>query len=175
MNLSNEFHPAPKPTKQRKEKPRWKGKAKIPKKRKKKLEVYKGRTIPSAKTRGQISKREYNEALKRHGEFCYVCGTTTNLEAHHVRFRSSQGRGVWRNIRFLCSEHHRGKYSPHQNLVLRRELEKLHESLYGPYYYCDKYDLFKMGLIPNTTDKEYEKFMSLEEKKAREFYEQNRN
>ncbi|MGG3734485.1 HNH endonuclease signature motif containing protein [Heyndrickxia coagulans] len=117
-----------------------------------------------ASVRGKITKEQYNQALQKHGAFCFVCGTTENLEAHHVRFKSAGGRGQWRNIRFLCAEHHRGKYSPHQNEQLRKELEKLHEKLYGPWFWADKYDLFKAGLIPNTTDEEFEKFMKGEEK-----------
>ncbi|KYC64712.1 HNH endonuclease [Heyndrickxia coagulans] len=127
-------------------------------------EMVKGRKIPSKTVRGRITKAEYIEALRRNGDCCYICGTTLNLEAHHVRFRSAGGRGKWRNIRFLCAEHHRGKYSPHRNEQLRKELEKLHEKLYGPWFWADKYDLFKAGLIPNTTDEEFEKFMKGEEK-----------
>lgn len=48
------------------------------------------------------------------------------------------------------------KTGVHQNRELMEKYQKRHEELYGPYYHCDKYDLFKMGLIPNTTDKEYE-------------------
>ncbi|GIN88685.1 hypothetical protein J6TS2_50710 [Heyndrickxia sporothermodurans] len=146
-------------------------KKRYPEKKKKKRnplkqEIYKGRVIPKKSKRGRISSNEYAEAQRKHGDCCYVCGTTINIEAHHIRFRSNSGRGNWRNIRFLCDKHHRGSYSPHQNEDLRKELEKLHESLYGPYYYCDKYDLFKLGLIDNTTDSAYEKFMSLEELKC---------
>lgn len=143
-----------------KEKPVLK-KKRYPEKKKKKLkpEVYKGRVIPKRSTRGRITTKEYNEALRQHGAYCYVCGTTEGLEAHHVRFRSALGRGRWRNIRFLCSKHHRGEYSPHRNEGLRKELEQLHEELYGKFYWSDKYDLFLENLIPNTTDIAFEEFM----------------
>ncbi|MBS4200300.1 HNH endonuclease [Bacillus sp. FJAT-49732] len=152
-----------------KEKPSPK-KKRYPKKKKKrhqplKPEIYKDRLIPKRSTRGRITSKEYNEALRQHGEYCFLCGTTAGLEAHHVKFRSDGGRGQWRNIRFLCSEHHRGENSPHKNENIRKRLEKLHESLYGPFYWCDKYDLFLGNLIPNTTEEAFEEFMEKEAKK----------
>lgn len=135
---------------------------KKPGKKEKRLEVYKGRTIPSKRQRGKVSKKEYQKALQEHGEYCYFCGNTRNLEMHHVMpkgySRIKNGRGVWRNLRLLCSECHRGKNGVHQNKERMEHLQKLHEELYGPYYYCDRYDLFKRGLIPNTTDKAFEEF-----------------
>ncbi|UYL94218.1 HNH endonuclease [Geobacillus phage vB_GthS_PT9.1] len=164
MNLSNEFHPAPKPV----SKPRRKGKAKIPKKRKKKLEVYKGRTIPSKKTRGKISKKDYEKAIEVYGPYCAECGSPY-IEMHHVKPKgfSTGGRGVWRNLVPLCPEHHRGKTGVHQNRELMEKYQKRHKQLYGEHYYRDKYDLFKMGLIPTPTDECYERFFEKEEKNAR--------
>ena len=127
-----------------------------------KPEVYKGRVIPRRSTRGRITAKEYNEALRQHGDYCYVCGIKEGLEAHHIKFRSAGGRGRWRNLRFLCSEHHRGDYSPHKDARLRKELEDLHEAMYGEHYASDKYDLFIAGLIPNTTDTAFEDFMKTE-------------
>ncbi len=118
---------------------------KVPVKQRKqhnKPEVHKGRLIPKRSVRGRILKKDYNEALRRHGDYCYLCGTTVGLEAHHVRFRSNGGRGGWRNIRFLCNEHHRGKYSPHQDEGVRRALEVIHEEMYGEWFWADRYDLF---------------------------------
>lgn len=127
-----------------------------------KQEIFKGRRFPKWSVRGKISKSNYNKALNEHGNYCFVCGTVDSLEAHHVRFRSDGGRGGWRNIRFLCTEHHRGDYSPHKNRELRETLEEAHTALYGKWYWADKYDLFKEGLIPNTTDKAFEEFMEKE-------------
>lgn len=140
---------------------------KVKKKKKKnqlKAELFQGWNIPTKQQRGKVSKREYNTALRKNGECCYVCGTTQGLEAHHVKFRSMSGRGTHRNIHFLCLEHHRGNYSPHQNEGLRNELEQLHERLYGPHYYKDVWDLYKEGLIPNTDKEMFEKFMLNQEK-----------
>ncbi|MGG3893153.1 HNH endonuclease [Geobacillus stearothermophilus] len=167
MNLSHEFHPAPKPAKARKDKPKPLVREKKPKKRKKKLEVYKGRTIPSKKTRGKISKKDYMKAIEVYGPYCAECGSPY-IEMHHVKPKglSAGGRGVWRNLVPLCPEHHRGKTGVHQSKELMEKYQRRHEALYGQYYYCDKYDLFKLGLIPTPTDECYERFMREEERRA---------
>lgn len=129
--------------------------------------VFKGREIPDDRARGKATRAEKNKALKYNGSSCLICGQTKDLEAHHVIFQENGGRGQYRNIRHLCGEHHRGKFSPHKNEQVRRMIETMHEEVYGPYYHCDKYDLFINGLIPNTTDEAFEEFMQEEEKKAR--------
>ena len=161
MNLSNEFHPAPKPTKQRKEKPRWKSKAKIPKKRKKKAETYKGRVIPSARVRGQISKREYERMIEEFGSTCIICGSPY-IEAHHLRFRSQGGRGKWRNLAPLCKEHH---MQAHSDRKFADRLREEREKRFGSWYWADEYDLFKAGLIPNTTKEAFETYMEMEKER----------
>lgn len=131
-----------------------------------KTEVLKGRRVPDKKTRGKISKTDYREAIMQHGPYCWVCGTSRDVEAHHVRFRSNSGRGGWRNVRFLCAAHHRGLFSPHRNDKLRKKLEELHEALYGQYYWCDRFDLFKLGLTSNTTKESFESYMKKQGVKA---------
>lgn len=158
--MSFGFHPISKETQLRK----------VPVKQRKqhsKSEVHKGRLIPKRSVRGRILKKDYNEALRRHGEYCFLCGKTTDLEAHHVKFRSAGGRGGWRNIRFLCGGDHRGENGPHQDEGVRRALEVIHEELYGPWYWADKYDLFMAGLIPTPTGECFERFMSEQENKQR--------
>jgi hypothetical protein len=161
------WKPVPKPVSKPKDKPKIK-KKRYPTKKKKKPQTVKGRTIPTKRTRGRITAAEYNEALRQHGEYCWVCGTPVNLECHHVvpkgYSRIRNGRGVWRNLRFLCSEHHRGKTGVHQNRELMEELQQLHEGMYGKYFYMDRFDLFSLGLIPNTTKEAYEVFMIEQEK-----------
>ena len=125
------------------------------------------RKQPSRSTRGRINKSEYNEAAKRHGYHCTLCGRTDVLEAHHVRFRSDGGRGRFRNISFLCPEHHRGKNSPHQSDSVRAFLKDMHKEKYGKWYWSDEHDLFKAGLIPNATKDIFEKFMQEEEERTR--------
>jgi len=150
-----EFRPVPKPTKERKEKPKPKYKEKRPKKRKGKTRVHKGRTIPSARVRGQVSKREYERMIEEFGSVCIVCGNTY-IEAHHIRFRSQGGRGKWRNLVPLCKEHH---MKAHQERTFADWLREEREKRYGEWYWADEYDLFMAGLIPNTTKEAFERFM----------------
>lgn len=47
--------------------------------------------------------------------WCEVCGTSYNVELHHIMFRS-EVKPLERcrlNFAYLCSEHHRGTYGPH--------------------------------------------------------------
>lgn len=128
----------------------------------KKQQLKKGKR-PKRSDRGKISKEEYEKAAEEHGHYCYVCGSTQNIEAHHILFRSNGGRGKWRNLRFLCSEHHRGTYSPHKDKRLRNALIDAHTALYGKWYFADEYDLHDAKLIPNTTKEAFEKFMEKQE------------
>ena len=63
---------------------------------------------------------------------CFYCGTTLNLERHHVihgtagrRIADKLGLTVW-----LCSEHHRGNVSPHQCRELDLRLKRFAQSCY---------------------------------------------
>ncbi|MGG3233237.1 HNH endonuclease signature motif containing protein [Priestia flexa] len=162
--MLNEWNPCPKPTRvDKKLKPYMK---KRPKKTKKtnplKQEIYKGRTIPTKQQRGKITTAQYNEAARQHGEFCFFCGATHSLECHHVMpkgfSRNKSGKGVWRNLRFLCASCHRGEDGVHQNKDKMEQLQAEHERLYGQWFWCDVYDLYKLNLIPNTTKEAYEKY-----------------
>ena len=155
-----DFHPYTKEM-QLQKKPRVKEKR--PRKKKGKLEIYKGRTIPSAKQRGAVSKKEYARAIEAFGDSCVYCGNPY-IEMHHVRFRSQGGRGKYRNLMPLCKEHHNRAHTDREFSEMLRDIR---EKKYGPWYWADKYDLFKAGLIPNTTDAEFEKFMKLEEERCR--------
>lgn len=161
------FYPVPKPVSKPKDKPKYKQK-RYPERKKKKPQVMKGRIVPTKKTRGRITAAEYNESLRRHGEACWVCGNP-NIEMHHVfpkRYSGESGRGVWRNLRALCPDHHRGENGVHgkNGNELMKKLQEVHQQLYGPYYYMDRFDLFSLGLIPNTTKEAYESFMLEQEK-----------
>ncbi|MCK6203951.1 HNH endonuclease [Bacillus infantis] len=155
-----DFHPVPKPVSKPKEKPKYREKR--PKKKKKKLETFKGRTIPPAKVRAAITKKEYNRALEAYGAFCNVCGNPI-IEMHHIRFRSQQGRGTYRNLIPLCKTHH---MKAHSNRMLNDILKKERIQHFGEWYWADKYDLFKARLIPNTDDKTFESYMKEEEDRA---------
>lgn len=163
MNLSHEFHPVPKTVKARKDKPKTRIREKKPKKRKGKVQTYKGRVIPNRKVRGSVSKREYTRMVEEFGRACLVCGSTYTIEAHHVRFRSQGGRGKWRNLAPLCKIHHQ---LAHQDRDFADWLRQEREARYGSWYWADEYDLFQAGLIPNTTKEAFEKFMREEERRA---------
>lgn len=63
---------------------------------------------------------------------CFACGTTLNLEKHHVlhgtamrRIADKLGLTIW-----LCAEHHRGGDSPHQRKDVDQRLKRFAQSCY---------------------------------------------
>lgn len=63
---------------------------------------------------------------------CLLCGSTYNCERHHCihgtagrKIADKLGLTVW-----LCSEHHRGKVSPHQNKDIDLKLKQLAQRSY---------------------------------------------
>lgn len=123
--------------------------------KKKGISYHKGVKIPHRKQRGKIKRSEYNEALRVWGEQCTECGDP-RIEMHHVVFRSQSGRGNFRNLRPLCKIHHS---LAHTSRDFTEELKDQHHRKYGKYFPCDKYDIWKEGLIENPTDELFEKFM----------------
>jgi hypothetical protein len=162
MALTFDYNPAPKPVKKSKEKPKFKSKRTY--KKKKKLETIKGRTIPPSKVRGSISKKEYEKAIEAFGSVCVFCSHPL-IEMHHIRFRSQQGRGQYRNLMPLCKKHHA---LAHTSRVFADKLRDDRIRMYGEWYWADKYDLCKNNLIPNTEDKTFESFMEGEQKHAKD-------
>jgi len=140
-----------------------KPKEKRPKKKTKKLETFKGRTIPPSKARGTISKKEYEKAIEAFGSTCVFC-SSPYIEMHHIKFRSQQGRGNYRNLIPLCKEHHT---QAHKERVFADSLRAERINRFGEWYWADKFDLFKVGAIPNTDDKTFETFMNSEEEKTK--------
>jgi hypothetical protein len=77
---------------------------------------------------------------------CFLCGTTLNLELHHVlhgtamrKIADKLGLTVW-----LCSEHHRGKNSPHMNKAIDTDLKRFAQSEYEKRH--DRFDwMAKVG------------------------------
>ncbi len=82
--------------------------------------------------------------------------------------KHKEGRGKYRNLRFLCNECHTGENGVHRNKEKLEQLQAEHERLYGEWYWADEYDLFKAGLIPNTTTDAYETFMQEEGERMRD-------
>ncbi|WP_010240015.1 HNH endonuclease signature motif containing protein [Clostridium arbusti] len=97
---------------------------------------------------------------------CVVCGKPG--EKHHIIFKSEGGLDFPLNYIYLCSEHHRGKKSPHRNkkinLMYKLEFQnKLNNILTKKYYFmneimkilflnssqvksiCKKFKLYKEG------------------------------
>lgn len=63
---------------------------------------------------------------------CFVCGTTFNLESHHIIYGTSNrknsekyGFKVW-----LCHEHHTGNTGVHFNKPLDMHLKKLAQTYF---------------------------------------------
>lgn len=63
---------------------------------------------------------------------CFMCGTTLNLERHHVIFGTAGrkisdklGLTVW-----LCHEHHKGRFSPHNDREIDLRLRRFAQSCY---------------------------------------------
>jgi 5-methylcytosine-specific restriction endonuclease McrA len=155
------FRPVPKPKSKPKEKPKYKEKR--PKK-KKNPNLYRGRIIPSQKERTRITAENYKKMVEVFGDYCLLCGYVP-VEAHHIVFRSQMGSGNWRNLAPLCKRCH---HMAHQLKTFAEQLREDRAAIYGPWFHADKYTLFKEGLIPNTEDKTFDKFMQQEEKKAKE-------
>lgn len=67
------------------------------------------------------------ESVLQQKKECYVCGTTINLNDHHIFFGSANrkqsekyGMKVW-----LCVEHHTGNSGVHFNKDLDRRLKQM--------------------------------------------------
>jgi 5-methylcytosine-specific restriction endonuclease McrA len=157
-----EFHPYSKADQLaghlKKEKAKYKQKK--PRHKKKKPEIYKGRVIPKAKVRGEISKKEYNRAVEEFGAYCNTCGNPY-IEMHHIKFRSQGGRGRYRNLIPLCKKHH---MLAHKDREFSERLRSQREKRFGEWYWADRFDLFKAGLIPTPTEECFERFMQEKER-----------
>lgn len=154
------FTPVPKPVSKPKEKPKYKEKR--PKKKKNPY-LYRGRIIPKQKERTRITESAYKRMIEVFGEYCLCCGYKP-ISAHHLVFRSSVGAGTWRNLAPLC---HRCHLMAHKYKSFADQLREDRAAIFGPHFGKDKYTLFQEGLILNTTDEAYEKFMKGEEERAK--------
>ena len=98
---------------------------------------------PKQKERNRIKEEDYNKAIEVWGSTCF-CGSSQGLEMHHVVYRSQGGRGGWRNLILLCDSHHE---KAHQDYEFRKHLEIIRKREVGNHFWCDKWDLWEMGLI----------------------------
>lgn len=73
--------------------------------------------------------------------FCSVCGSSYNVQKHHVVFKSQAKymEHIKLDFKYLCLEHHKGDDGPHENretdLVYKLEMQdKLFQLLSKDYY-----------------------------------------
>jgi 5-methylcytosine-specific restriction endonuclease McrA len=171
------FYPQPKPEKQEKKKKTGLKKMKpyekkLPQQKKKKVPKKKavinaerqGEKIPSASVRNSFSEEQREKALREFGTVCNdpTCSIPAS-ELHHIIFRSQSGRGVWRNAVPLCISHHEKCHKDRRYSEMWRNYRK---SIFGEYYFMDKWDLWLMGLIADTKDHYFEDFMMNQERSA---------
>ena len=58
-------------------------------------------------------------------ERCYICGSTRNLELHHVMSGSNRKLSTrYGLVLWLCYDHHRGKIGVHNDYIMKERLEK---------------------------------------------------
>jgi len=66
--------------------------------------------LPRKRPRIQLDPAAYQklcwQVLKRDSWRCQECGSRTNLQVHHIEFRSQSGADIEENLITLCSECH---------------------------------------------------------------------
>jgi len=62
------------------------------------------------------------QVLRRDGWRCQACGTMSNLEVHHMKFRSQVGDDVDSNLITLCSACHASVHSGRETQQAAAEL-----------------------------------------------------
>ena len=114
---------------------------------------------PKQKERNRIKAKDYNKAVEVWGNTCF-CGSTQNLQMHHLKFRSSGiGRGGFTNSILLCEFHHR---KAHSDYDFRKNLEIQRRRVCGEHFYKDEFDLWEEGLIEEPTRTHWDDFMRRE-------------
>lgn len=112
------------------------------------------RRKPKRKNRTKIKEKDYQQMIDCWGANCIYCGSP-HIEAHHVRYRSQGGKGVYRNLLPLCQKHHR---DAHTYESIRKSLIYKLEQEFGEDFYKDRWDLYYEGKIEAPTDSEYERY-----------------
>lgn len=85
-----------------------------------------------------LKDKKYLAYMHNSYKCCLVCGDT-NIELHHIKTKTLTDRADNRIVP-LCSEHHRGKFSPHgfdsnkfYEQYPKEELLKMAEEFYNEY------------------------------------------
>lgn len=93
---------------------------------------------------------------------CEICNKPADI--HHIVHRSEGGLDIELNFKYLCSEHHRGKFGPHNDLEVdlkyKLELQKKLYSILTKEYYSFK-ELSSILNIPYNTLKRITKDLKL--------------
>ena len=121
----------------------------------------KGVKIPSRANRAEFSGKQRQKIHDLWGDGCYLC-SNPYIQYHHIRYRSQLGRNNPRNGIPLCERCHT---RVHAEREVSDYLRNLAEDRFGTYFYYDKFDAWKQGLIDRPTDKLFEEFMEKEMKK----------
>lgn len=141
-----------------KDKPKFKPQRHKKKPKTKKRMVNHGVQIPSRAKRGEFTLMQKMQIIDLYGNMCLACQSTF-IEFHHRKFRSGMGRNNPRNGSPLCQIHHRWA---HTDSIFAQSLRDEAKAMWGPYYFWDKYDLWKHGLIERPTDELMERFFEKE-------------
>jgi 5-methylcytosine-specific restriction endonuclease McrA len=79
------------------------------------------RTPTSRRLRIQLDSGAYRElcrrVLRRDGWHCQACGSRTDLQLHHIQFRSHCGADLEHNLIALCSACHGQLHRTHNQQV----------------------------------------------------------
>jgi 5-methylcytosine-specific restriction endonuclease McrA len=73
------------------------------------------KTVPET-PRFRLDRDNYSalrrQILERDNWRCQVCGSMSNLEVHHIRFRSHSGPDLEQNLLTLCASCHKLYHAP---------------------------------------------------------------
>ena len=92
---------------------------------------------PSMKSRKTFSKEVKQQALDKWDHLCANCRSARPDDAHHIRARSANGKGVFTNCLPVCRPCHD---EIERNAELRQAWKEWAKKEYGVRYWCDKYD-----------------------------------
>ena len=95
------------------------------------------RRVPKQADRNKFSKEVMQQIYERDDGICQICFSSRGTEIHHIKFRSSGGRGVKSNGILLCPYCHR---LAHQEWEVAEGLRLRAKNKYGPDYYKDRWD-----------------------------------
>ena len=89
--------------------------------------------------------------------YCEECGKYY-AEKHHIVFRSQGGLDIEVNYKYLCSEHHRGKDSPHMKKTINEKYKKeMQNKLFEMFGKKDTYQVKEIAEIIGYDRKRLEK------------------